>query len=232
MDVPADQTVQALHRAFETWGLPGRIRVDNGDPWISPTGDLPTELGLWLSGLGIDLVPNRVRQPEDNAVVECSQRTGQRWADPPRCRSAAELQRQLDTMDRHQREGFPDAAHSRMRLFPGLAHSGRAYHRAMEASLWRLGRVREKLAGSAVVRSSNAQGPGLGLRAELSGGTEVRGRIGLCAAGCRERGLVDRAARRPVDRSPSGRAESGGDPGPSGDPPSSWPGSERRRGPG
>ena len=158
MDGPADRTVEALRRAFETWGLPGRIRVDHGHPWVSATGDRPTELGLWRAGLGIDLVPNRVRQPEDNAAVAGSQRTGQRWADPPRCRSATELQRQRDTMDRHQREWFPDAAHSRMRLFPGLAHSGRAYHRAAEASSWPRGRVREKLAGSAVARPVNARG--------------------------------------------------------------------------
>jgi hypothetical protein len=158
MDVPADRTVQALRRAFETWGLPGRIRVDNGQPWVAPTGDLPTALGLWLWGLGVDLVPNRVGRPEDNGAVEGSQRTGQRWADPPRCGSAAELQRQLDAMDRHQREGFPDAAHSRLRLFPGLAHSGRAFHRAGEAARWQLGRVREKLAEYAVVRQVNARG--------------------------------------------------------------------------
>jgi hypothetical protein len=158
MDVPADQTVQTLRRAFETRGRPGHIRVDNGYPWVSSTGDLPTELGLWLLGPEIDLLPNRVRQPEDNASVESSRRTGQRWADPPRCRSAAELQQQLDKMDGHRREWFPDAAHSRMRLFPGLAHSGRGYHRALEASLWQLGRVREKLAGYAVVRQVNARG--------------------------------------------------------------------------
>src|SRR5262245_41020938 len=158
MDVPADRTVETLRRAFETWGLPGRIRVDHGHPWVSPTGDLPTELGLWLLGLGIDLVPIRVRRPEDNGAVECAQRTGQRWADPPRCGSGAELQRRLDAMDRHQREWFPDAARSRMRLFPGLAHSGRAYHRAAEASAWQPGRVREELAEYAVVRQVNARG--------------------------------------------------------------------------
>src|SRR5438270_13096693 len=113
MDVPAERTVDTLRRAFARWGLPGRIRVDNGYPWVAPTGDLPTELGQWLLGLEIDLVPNRVRRPEDNGVVECAPNTGQRWADPPRCSSAAELQRQLDMRDRHQRDGFPDAPHSR-----------------------------------------------------------------------------------------------------------------------
>ena len=44
MDVPASETLETLRHAFERWGLPGRIRVDNGYPWVS-TGDLPTELG-------------------------------------------------------------------------------------------------------------------------------------------------------------------------------------------
>jgi hypothetical protein len=157
MDVPAERTVDTLRRAFDDWGLPGRIRVDNGQPWVA-TGGLPTELGLWLLGLGIDLTPNRVRRPEDNGAVECSQNTGKRWAEPSQCGSAAELRRHLDAMDRHQREGFPDAAHSRMRLFPGLAHSGRAYHRGAEASLWQPRRVRDELAEYAVVRQVNARG--------------------------------------------------------------------------
>jgi hypothetical protein len=157
MDVPPERTVATLRRAFARWGLPGRIRVDNGYPWIS-TGDLPTELGLWLLGLGIDLVANRARRPQDNGVVESAQRTGKRWADPPQCGSAAELQRQLDAMDRHQRDGFPDAAHSRSRLFPALAHSGRIYRRAAEASLWQQERLYAKLAAYAVVRQVNARG--------------------------------------------------------------------------
>jgi hypothetical protein len=157
MEVPADRTVDTLRRAFERRGLPGRIRVDNGYPWVS-TGGLPTELGLWLLGLGIDLVPDRVRRPEDNGAVECSQNTGKRWAEPERCGSAAERQRRLAAMDRHQRQAFPDAAHSRMRLFPALAHSGRADRRGREAALWQPQRVRDKLAEYAVARQVNARG--------------------------------------------------------------------------
>lgn len=157
MDVPARETLATLRRAFDRWGLPGRIRVDNGYPWIS-TGDLPTESGLWLLGLGVDLAPNRPRRPQDNGAVECSQNTGKRWADPPRCATAAQLQRNLDAMDRHQREGFPEAARSRMRLFPALAHSGRPYAASREAGLWRADRLRERLAEYAAVRRVNARG--------------------------------------------------------------------------
>src|SRR5207249_8862317 len=87
-----------------------------------------------------------------------SQDTGQRWADPPQCASAAELQRNLDAMDRHQREGFPEPSRSRSQLFPTLAHSGRAYTPAQEASLWQEARLRRKLAEYTVVRQINARG--------------------------------------------------------------------------
>ena len=157
MNVPASETVATLRAAFGRWGLPRRIRVDNGYPWGS-TGDLPTELGLWLLGLGVELVYNPPRRPQANGVVERAQDTGQRWADPPRCSSAAELQQGLDAMDRHQREAFPEPSRSRSRLFPALAHSGRAYGLAEEAALWQEARLWRKLAEYAVVRQINARG--------------------------------------------------------------------------
>jgi hypothetical protein len=157
MSVPASETLAALRLAFTRWGMPTRIRVDNGYPWGS-TGDLPTELGLWLLGLGIELVDNPPRRPQHNGVVEKSQDTGRRWADPARCGTSAELQRSLDAMDRHQREMFPEPSRSRSRLFPTLAHSGRVYRPTEEAALWQETRLWQKLAESAVVRQINARG--------------------------------------------------------------------------
>jgi hypothetical protein len=157
MDVPAERTVATLREAFTCWGRPLRVRVDNGHPWGS-RGDLPTELGLWLLGLGIDLIYNPPRQPQANGVVERWQEIGQRWADPALCADVQEVQRRIDAMDRHQREGYPEPARSRMRLFPGLAHSGRAYQAEAEASLWREDHLRRRLAEYAVVRQINARG--------------------------------------------------------------------------
>jgi hypothetical protein len=137
--------------------MPARIRVDNGYPWGS-TGDLPTELGLWLLGLGIELVSNPPHRPQRNGVVEKSQDTGQRWSDPAGCGSAAELQHNLDTMDQHQREWFPEPSRSRLHLFPSLAHSGRGYDPAAEANLWQESRLWRNLAEDAVVRQINARG--------------------------------------------------------------------------
>src|SRR5436309_809815 len=92
-----------LRRAFAAWGLPGRLRVDNGFPWAS-TGEFPTEMALWLIGLGVEVVWIAPGCPQHNGVVERAQGTGQNWAEPPTCRSAAELQRRCDRLDRLQRE--------------------------------------------------------------------------------------------------------------------------------
>jgi hypothetical protein len=156
--VPAAATQDQLRRAFARWGLPGRVRVDNGSPW-GATGGLPTELALWLIGLGVEVVWNPPRHPEANGVVERSQGTAKRWAEPSTCRDAAELQRRLDEQDRIQREAYPSVAgRSRWEAFPGLRHSGRAYRPEQEASVWELARVLEHLAGYAAVRRADRGG--------------------------------------------------------------------------
>jgi hypothetical protein len=157
MKVPADRTVETLREAFQRWGLPGRLRVDNGHPWGS-TGDLPTELELWLMGLGVETVHNPPARPQANGVVERSQEIGQRWSDAVRCGSAAEVQARLEEMDSHQREGFPDPARSRLSLFPKLAHSGRPYAAEDEPSRWEEAEMRRRLAEYVVVRQINSRG--------------------------------------------------------------------------
>ena len=157
MNVPAERTVEALRRAFERWGLPERLRVDNGHPWGS-TGDLPTELELWLMGLGIGLIHNPPARPPANGVVERSQEVGQRWSDAGRCGSATEVQSGLDAMDAHQREGFPEPTKSRLSLFPKLAHSGRPYAAGDERTSWSEAEMRRRLAEYAAVRQINSRG--------------------------------------------------------------------------
>jgi hypothetical protein len=134
------------------------VRVDNGKPWGS-WSDLPPALALWLIGLGVDVVWNDPRCPQQNGSVERSQGTGKRWAEPQRCHSVPELQARLDEDDCLQRERYPVAGgRSRWQLFPALAHSGRPYQEADEACRWDLGRVREHLAGYAVPRQVSREG--------------------------------------------------------------------------
>src|SRR5262249_10523303 len=96
--VPVDEVQAVLRQTFRRWGRPWCFRVDNGTPWGS-SGDLPTDLALWLLGLAIATTANPPRRPQDNGVVERSQGTGKRWAEPGTCADATELQQRLQEMD-------------------------------------------------------------------------------------------------------------------------------------
>jgi hypothetical protein len=132
--------------------------VDNGFPGGS-AGDLPTDLALWLIGLGVDMIWNPPHQPQYNGVIERFQGVGKQWCEPATCRTTAELQQRLDHMDYLQRERYPvEGGQSRMQLFPTLAHSDRRYTKAWERRHWSLDRVCEHLTGYTVVRRVDAKG--------------------------------------------------------------------------
>jgi hypothetical protein len=156
--VPAGETQATLRRCFARRGLPRRVRVDNGTPWRSK-GDLPTGLELWLAGLGVAVKANPPRCPQHNGVVERSQGTGKRWAEPHRTGSAGELQAAIDAMDRRQRESYPYHGRvSRLAAHPGLEHSGRGYDESREEECWSLERARDLLAGFVVPRRVDRSG--------------------------------------------------------------------------
>jgi hypothetical protein len=147
-----------LRQAFGRWGLPVRFRVDNGTPWGS-WGDFPTDLSLWLIGLGVDVHWNHPRSPQENGVVERSQGTSNRWCEPWTCATPEELQARLERMDRLYREIYPyRERRSRMEFYPGLAHTGRPYDVDREAALWDWSRVAERLSTSVVVRRVDQSG--------------------------------------------------------------------------
>jgi hypothetical protein len=147
-----------LRRAFGRWGLPASFRVDNGTPWGS-SGDYPPDLALWLLGLGVDVHWNPPRRPEKNGVVERSQGTGKRWAEPAECATPEELQERLAVMDVIQREEYPSIeGRSRLAAFPQLAHSGRPYSAAWERRHWSLQKVLAHLAGQVVKRRVDSCG--------------------------------------------------------------------------
>jgi transposase InsO family protein len=156
--VPPAAVREQLRLAFARWGLPRRLRVDNGAPWGS-TGDFPTELALWVIGLGVEMRWNAPRAPQENGVVERSQGTSGRWCEPRTCATAAELQERLDRMDRLHREVYPyREGLSRMAYFPGLAHSGRPYAPDSEETLWEWSRVAEHLPTYVLVRRVDRSG--------------------------------------------------------------------------
>ena len=72
---------------------------------------------------------------------------------------AKELQRRLKDMDVIQREEYPSLhGRSRLAVYPGLKHSGRADSRQWERQHWRLDLVLEHLAGYAVPRQVDISG--------------------------------------------------------------------------
>ena len=158
LQVPVTAVQAELRRAFARWGRPATIRVDNGGPWGS-AGDLPPDLALWLIGLGIDLHWNDPHTPQQNGIVERSQGTGKRWAEPEQCQTVAELQQRLQEMDLIQRETYPSIdGQSRAAAFPGLKHAERRYSQAWERHHWEHRRVLEHLAGYVVPRRVDKNG--------------------------------------------------------------------------
>ena len=141
-----------LRKLFGLYGLPQGLRVDNGSPWGS-WSDLPTDLALWLIGLGVDMHWNHPNRPQENGVVERSQGTGQCWAEPNACSSVRQLQKRMEKMDRIQREVYAERGQpTRWLAHPGLAYSGRSYTAAWENSHWNLQRVLDHLADYVVTR--------------------------------------------------------------------------------
>jgi hypothetical protein len=158
LTVPPGAVQEQLRKAFGRWGLPQTIRVDNGGPWGSP-GDLPPDLALWLLGLGITVHWNDPHRPQQNGVVERSQGTGKRWAEPEQCDSPEELQQHLQEMDTIQREVYPSIqGQSRSAAYAGLWHSGRRYSRSWERQNWQQQRVLAHLAVYAVRRRVDKNG--------------------------------------------------------------------------
>lgn len=151
------------------------------------------------------MIWNPPRTPQDNGVVERSQGTASRWAEPDRCRSPAELQRRLDEEDRVQREAYPHAGlPSRMEAYPGLAHSGRRFAAAWERAHWSWDRALAYLGGCAVPRRVDGSGK-VGLYGDkLYVGTVNRGRevVVQLDAGAREWSVSDptgvELCRRPL----------------------------------
>jgi hypothetical protein len=157
-EVPAQKVQEILRKIFRHWGRPKRMRVDNGEPWGS-WSDLPPELALWLIGLGVDMVWIPPHTPQNNGVVERSQGTAKCWAEPEACSTPEALQRNLDVMDRIQRERYPFRdQRSRWETFPRLAYSGRPYSRTWERKNWDIQPVLTHLAGYSLPRYVDKSG--------------------------------------------------------------------------
>lgn len=64
-----------LSEAFDSYGLPRAMLVDNGSPWSPTTQGEWTKLSVWLLLLGVDVIRSRVRHPQTLGKDERFNRT-------------------------------------------------------------------------------------------------------------------------------------------------------------
>jgi hypothetical protein len=129
--VPPKAMALAINKCFEAEGLPRRIKIDNGAPLVYPHHpDLPTLTVLWWIGLGIEVVLNKPRCPQQNGTVEGLQGICSRWANPAACADVRHLQQAVNEANRIQRRVYllPKKKYqTRQQLYPQLETNPRTY---------------------------------------------------------------------------------------------------------
>lgn len=129
------------------WGRPQRMRMDNGIPW-GTASKFPSAFGLWLVGLGIELIYGRPARSTDNAVVERSHGVLNGWVDPQQCPDFGTCQRQVAWAVHTQRERYrTPGGQTRLQRYPQLRQNPRPYDAAMERTQWSLAHVADYLSG-------------------------------------------------------------------------------------
>jgi len=129
--IPLVAAIQTVNKCFERWGLPQQIKIDNGFPFVNPKYlDMPTKAKLWWIGLGINVIQNRPRCPQENGVVECLQGILNCWSNPKGYDSIETFQERLDEESDFQRNHYqmPNKHnYTRIELYPELATNKRKY---------------------------------------------------------------------------------------------------------
>ena len=147
-----------FRRVFARWGRPDRVRVDNGYPWGTPR-DLPSELALWLIGLGVEPIWNPAGQPTCNPTVERCNGLTQQWGELHTCTDCEQAAEALAEVGRIQREEYPAIrGRTRMEAFPQLGTPRRVYQRDREEAMWDLSRVDAFLARGCWRRQADSNG--------------------------------------------------------------------------
>lgn len=150
--------IEKVNKAFERWGLPLRIKIDNGRPFVNPSHmDVPTLAILWWIGLGIEVIQNRPATPQENGAVEGNQGVMFRWVNPGQYHSVEQLQEGLEEVGRIHRNVYkvPAKGHqTRLTLFPELEHNPRSY----DPKLFDFTKVEAYLADRAWVRTIRRNG--------------------------------------------------------------------------
>ena len=121
--------------------------MDNGSPWGTQSR-LPSALGLWLVGLGIDLIYGRPRRSTDNAIVERNHGVLAQWVEAEACLDFQHCQQRLDWAVITQRERYRSPnGYTRAQTFPELFVKQRIYVTQQEHLHWSRERVALYLSG-------------------------------------------------------------------------------------
>jgi len=111
--LPGTRTIETravFERLFRHYGLPERLRTDNGVPFASLGTAGLSRLSIWWIRLGI--VPERIEpgRPQQNGRHERMHRTLKRAAAQPPAPNAAAQQRRFDVFRRHYNTERPHEA--------------------------------------------------------------------------------------------------------------------------
>jgi len=124
--------VQSINKIFKRWGLPKQIKIDNGHPFVTPNyRDIPTKSKMWWIGLGIEVIQNQLRCPQQNGIVECLQGIMKSWSNTKDQNSIRELQQRLDLESDFQRNHYriPSKRNkTRLELYPSLEKNPKLYN--------------------------------------------------------------------------------------------------------
>lgn len=116
-----------FERVFREFGMPERIRTDNGAPFATKAPGGLSELSVWWLKLGIH--PERIEpgKPEQNGRHERMHRTLKEEVTQPPCGTMAEQQRAFDRFRREYNDLRPHEALGQKPPAKVYARSARAY---------------------------------------------------------------------------------------------------------
>jgi hypothetical protein len=105
--ISLERTIEHFRRLFETYGLPNRIRTDNGSPFASSALARLSTLSVWFVKLGIYPELIEPGQPQQNGVHERMHRTLKQEATIPPASRLRGQQRKFDSFRQEFNEVRP-----------------------------------------------------------------------------------------------------------------------------
>lgn len=132
--------------------------MDNGNPWGTQSR-LPSALGLWLVGLGIDLIYGRPRRSTDNAIVERDHGVLANWVEAECCADFQQCQQKIDWAVVTQRERYRSPnGYTRAQAFPDLFVQRSSYVLERDHLDWSRERAAHYLSGFIFYRKVEING--------------------------------------------------------------------------